>query len=161
MVRALRLAVLSSVAVVGLMLTSAPAAAEMPALQAGDNSPCTDPWINYAYRTQINRKPIGTGGAGECNIYLYNGGAWQNYDQLRDGVQRFANLTKAAGLIVRGLGPFFAIVNKVTGGKLNAAIRNGSGKVFDINGQPQGGYRLLANAKQMDLGQGSTLIVSP
>jgi hypothetical protein len=59
-----------------------PAAAQNPAVQPGDRSPCRDPWINIAIRELKGRAPNGSGESGECNIQLY-GAAWNGYPQLR------------------------------------------------------------------------------
>lgn len=154
-------AVVGAVAVAG-MLSAFPvtAIAETPNLTAADRrGPCRDPWINYAYRTQIKRTPVGRADAGECNIYLYAGGAWQNYDQLRDGVNSFVRGTSNVGATVQAVGALFAFVNRATGGRLDVIIRTATKGMFDINGSPRKTYRLLSTDRQVDLGGGSTLIV--
>jgi hypothetical protein len=157
--KVLKRAALGALAVVS-MATALPAAAETPSVTAADRGPCRDPWINYAYRTQFSRQPVGRGDAGECSIYLYAGGAWQNYDQLRDGVKSFVGATSNAGASIQSVGSIFQFVNRATGGRLNVFIRTASGGLFDVNGAPKKTYRLLATDKQVDLGNGSTLIFS-
>jgi hypothetical protein len=114
--------------------------------------PCRDPWINYAYRTQFKRQPVGRGDAGECSIYLYAGGAWQNYDQLRDSVRGFVQATSNVGASVQAFSGLFAFVNRATGGKVDVLIRSATGGMFDVNGQPKRTYRLLSADRQVNLG---------
>ena len=157
MPKTLKRAALAAVALASV-ITAVPAAAETPNVTAADRGPCRDPWINYAYRTQFSRQPVGQGDAGECNIYLYAGGAWQNYDQLRDGVKSFVSATANAGASVQSVGSIFQLVNRATGGRLNVLVRTASRGMFDLNGAPKKTYRLLTTDRQVDLGNGSTLV---
>ena len=43
---------------------------------------CKDPWINQAYNKLYHRAPSGSGLSGECDVRLYGGGSWSNYDDL-------------------------------------------------------------------------------
>jgi hypothetical protein len=159
LLRALCLA--SGLAFAATGLSSTAAFAENPNLTQADRGPCRDPWINYAYRTQWNRQPVGAGDAGECVIYLYVGGHWQNYDQLRDGVGRFVRATQNAGQYMQGFGGVFRLVSRQTGGVFNALIRAGA-QVYNMMGQPQppNNYSLQGAGRQQDLGGGSVLIVN-
>ncbi|HEX8710247.1 MAG TPA: ricin-type beta-trefoil lectin domain protein [Terracidiphilus sp.] len=47
---------------------------------------CRDPWINSAYNQIFHRAPQGSGTVGECNISLYGGGRWSNYQDLYNKV---------------------------------------------------------------------------
>jgi hypothetical protein len=155
------LAVLAAVTV--MAGSPAPAAAENPNLTASDRGPCRDPWINYAYRTQHNRSPVGQGDAGECNIYLYAAGRWQNYDELRNSVNSWVRTTSNAGQAMKSVGSVFTLVDRKSGGQLRAVVRAldkaGVGRMFDMMGQAVRSFGLMSTDRQTDLGGGTTLIV--
>lgn len=44
-----------------------------------------DPWITQAYKELYNRAPSSS----ECNIYNYNKGSWNGYDQLKGYIRKF------------------------------------------------------------------------
>lgn len=156
---ALRGALFGAVALI-VAGAAAPALAEVPNLTAGDRAgPCRDPWLNYAYRTTVHRAPVGSGDKGECLIYLYAAGRWQNYDQLRDGVSQFVNTTANAGMVVQQLSGLFSFVNRVTGGRLNALIETTAGQVVDLQGAPRPKYHLLEVKKRVLLSAGTTIVV--
>lgn len=43
---------------------------------------CRDPWVTRAVNEVTGRTPKGYGELGECNMYLYGKGSWQNYPDL-------------------------------------------------------------------------------
>lgn len=47
---------------------------------------CNDTWVTNAVTEIVGRAPIGRGNIGECNIKLYGGGSWSNYDDLKNKV---------------------------------------------------------------------------
>lgn len=43
---------------------------------------CRDPWITRAVSQVMKRPPKGKGELGECDMYYYGGGSWNDYNQL-------------------------------------------------------------------------------
>ncbi len=136
------------------------ALAQNPVTTAADRGPCRDPWINYAYRVNHKRQPVGRADMGECNIYLYAGGAWQNYGQLSAAVDGFVGATGNAGAAVQAFGNVFSLVDKLTGGRLRMQVKTAT-KQLDINGTPV--YSLLSTAdgaKSYAPSSGTTLLIA-
>jgi hypothetical protein len=86
-------------AVIMIALSSATANAQRPnpsadrEARARSQGPCRDPWITLAIWdvSGATRQPAGAADFGECNYKLYNGGSWNNYDELYravDALQR-------------------------------------------------------------------------
>jgi hypothetical protein len=79
----------------GTLTRPLPARALAPIDTSG---PCKDPWINAAYHQIAVRPPIGnslgagTSVGGECNVSLYGGGKWGNYDDLYGKVKTYLRI---------------------------------------------------------------------
>lgn len=43
---------------------------------------CADPWVTKAVKQVTGRDAQGSGNSGQCNISLYGGGHWSNYNDL-------------------------------------------------------------------------------
>jgi hypothetical protein len=52
---------------------------------------CRDPWVTGAIGEVMGRPPYGSGEDGECNIYRYGDGHWDDYPDLVDKVRRSFN----------------------------------------------------------------------
>jgi hypothetical protein len=106
---------------------------------------------------------VGQGDAGECNIYLYSAGRWQNYDELRNSVNSWVRTTSNAGQAMKSVGSVFTLVDRKSGGQLRAVVRAldkaGVGRMFDMMGQAVRTFGLMSTDRQTDLGGGTTLIV--
>jgi hypothetical protein len=48
----------------------------------GWSGECADPWLTDAIWEVTGRAPAGEGYEGECDIYRYNDGSWNSYDEL-------------------------------------------------------------------------------
>ena len=140
--------------------------AQYPPKTAADDGPCRDPYINYAFRTELNRKPIGRGNAGECNIYLYKAGSWNNYTELRSAVKSYDAARQRLGISVSFMNGVYKMVKQNK--QLEAQLRAVAGpitKVFDLMGNminqfKTGQYSLqAADGEKVDLGGGSTLVI--
>lgn len=66
--------------VIGLALT---------AVQAAQAGSCRDPWVTQAITEVTGRQPNGNYESGECNIYNFNGGSWNNYTELKRYVRGY------------------------------------------------------------------------
>lgn len=145
-----------------LAAMAVPAAAETPNLTAADRAPCRDPWINYAYRTQFNRQPIGRADMGECTIQLYASGKWNSYDELRNSVVSFQRGLQSNGLNVQLLNGVYQVMKSA--GIANVLFqffdRSGVGRMINVMGQAiNSGYSLQSTDKRVDLGGGTTMII--
>lgn len=153
-------------AAIFLTAFSATANAQNPVLTAEDNGPCRDKWINYAYRTELRRKPVGSGDRGECLIGLYKAGNWRNYAELKDAVRSWDTTRRARSLIVKLVNAKYvlarsgreviAYVRKVINGQVTindfmntvlATFREGSRSLFD------------ASTEKISVSTGSTLLI--
>lgn len=58
--------------------------------------PYGDPWIHQAYVELYNRQPT----AWELNIYNYNNGSWNNYNELKQYIKDYQSALSKAGLSI-------------------------------------------------------------
>jgi hypothetical protein len=155
--------------VFALLLLSAFSAsvnAQTPVLTPQDNGPCTDKWINYAYRTELRRTPVGRAGGGECNIYLYKAGSWNNYGELKNAVNGWNGIRQRTGLDVKNVNAVYKLVRRNQ--TLNATLKSVVGpvsKVVDIMGNilsqfRTGAYSVQdAGTERIDIGSGSSVLI--
>jgi hypothetical protein len=153
-------------AVLFLSAFSASVNAQTPVLTPQDNGPCTDKWINYAYRTELRRAPVGRAGGGECNIYLYKAGRWNNYSELKSGVIAWNGIRQRSGIDVRTVNAVYKLFRQNRA--LEATLKAVSGpisKVVDLMGnvlsQFNTGQRSLLDVgtERIDIGNGSTVLI--
>lgn len=106
-----------------------------------------DPWIFKAYQELYFRKP----NAWELNIYNYNQGSWNNYEELKTYITRFQSSLASNGISISTLvfnkSQTVALFNK--GGKSIAVdlISNDGGSIVAQGGGnlvAQGGGNLVA-----------------
>ncbi|MDQ6756738.1 MAG: hypothetical protein M3004_07360, partial [Bacteroidota bacterium] len=53
-----------------------------------------DPWIKQIYKTLYMREP----NAVEYNIQNYNGGSWNNYNELQEYIKQYTNSLRKSGI---------------------------------------------------------------
>jgi hypothetical protein len=140
--------------------------AQTPVLTPQDNGPCTDKWINYAYRTELRRTPVGRARGGECNIYLYKAGSWNNYGELKNAVIGWNGIRQRSGFDVKNVDGIYKIIRRNR--TLDATLKAVAGpvtKVVDLMGtilaQFNTGQRSLldAGSERIDIGSGSSVLI--
>lgn len=70
---------------------------------------CRDPWIGQIYQQLYNRKPVGQGNVGECNIYLYNNGSWGSRDELMGYIKQVQQTGLRVGVAPLGANTVMAV----------------------------------------------------
>ncbi len=96
---------LALLGVAALLLTGAPALAQMQPTQAQTDQmrrqgPCRDPWISWAYvdASSGTEDAKGFSDAAQCNPRWYNNGSWSSYTELYNAVKDYRNSLYNAGL---------------------------------------------------------------
>ncbi|MFD1469133.1 hypothetical protein ACFQ48_12940 [Hymenobacter caeli] len=99
---------------------------------------CRDPWVSQAIQQVYGRKPVGQGEACDCNIRLYNSGAWGSYNELVGYVQQLRQSGLQFGYAPLGSNSVLAVAQ----GKQVLAVA-----VFDASGNlvASGGGNLVAS----------------
>jgi hypothetical protein len=149
-----------------LLAISENAMAQTPNLNSQDNGPCTDKWINYAYRTELNRAPVGRGGAGECNIYLYKAGSWNNYGELRSAVVTWNAIRQRSGIDIRTVNSVYKLFkqNRQVEAQLKA-VAGSLTRILDLMGNVINQYKtgdrslLDTGSERIEIGNGTSVLI--
>lgn len=145
---------------------SAHANAQTPTLTPQDNGPCNDKWINYAYRTELKRVPVGRGGAGECNIYLYHAGSWNNYGELKNAVVMWNGIRQRTGIDVRTVNAVYKIFRQNR--QLETQLKAVAGpitRILDLMGNVLSQYKtgdrslMDVGSERIEIGNGSSVLI--
>lgn len=107
---------------------------------------CRDPWINDIYQQVYNRRPVGQGEAGECNIHLYNNGTWGSRDELLGYIKQ----VQQSGLRV-GVAPL--------GSNMVMAVAQGN-QIFAVSVLDAGGNLVASGGGNLVASGGGNLVAS-
>jgi hypothetical protein len=124
-----------------VLIASAPVSAQLANPNAaevaqGRNNPCIDPWVSRAVSlvktegSKIGRAVTSNGGDGECDIKRYNGGQWNNYDELVRHVRDTFSVLRAQNIFdtVSGNGQIgIALLNPNIGLPADAILSHNGG----------------------------------
>lgn len=137
---------------------------------------CSDAWVTKAV-TQVLRRPPASASAPECNIYLYNNGHWNGYNELLAAVGVYwsmhaypvANAQPAPAAANLKLGVSrsdFAIDSTALG--FSRGVAPAPGRVVTYNGQryqvakviAQGGGNVIAQGGGNVIAQGGGNVIA-
>ncbi|WP_151087821.1 hypothetical protein [Hymenobacter baengnokdamensis] len=107
---------------------------------------CRDPWIGQIYQQLYNRKPVGQGETGECNIHLYNNGTWGSRDELMGYIKQL----QQSGLRI-GVAPL--------GNNTVMVVAQGS-QVFAVSLLDAGGNLVAAGGGNLVAAGGGNLVAA-
>src|SRR5215469_1038013 len=122
--------------------------------QARSTGYCADRWVTLAiwFTSGGTRNPQGTGQFGECNVQLYNGGSWSNYDQLVSAVSATQRVTSGLFQMVDNRNGSLTITTNVGG---YVACVKTTGRIVS-----QGGGNIILNGGGNIVAQGGLNIVA-